>query len=50
MDTQQHVCYNLRKRVTAVFLKTQRVLLKRRGREANLEIAFSDDSFSDRNP
>ena len=32
-----------------LFSKTQRVLLKRGG-GTNLEIALSDDSFSDRNP
>ena len=49
MDTQRHPCHSSPKRVTAVFSKTQRVLLKRGGGETNLEIALPDDSFSDRN-
>ena len=46
---QQQTYYTSSKRMTAVFSKTQLVVLKRGG-ETNLEIAFPDDSFSDRNP
>ena len=47
MDTQRHTAHSSPKRMTAVFSKTQRALLKRGG-GTNLEIAFPDDSFSDR--